>query len=174
MKHVIIDGNNLLHAMLACAPLPEVGRETLVRLIERWARQGDDSVTLVFDGAVPAGGLAAQMSSSRIDVRFSTPATADDVIVEMVLGAKDPPTVRVVSSDKAIRREARGRRCLHITAEDFVAELFPNPRSSRPAPSVAGEKPDKVTPRETEQWLEAFGYDKNDTEPFDGHDAMTG
>jgi len=36
--HILIDGNNLLHAMHQRAPIPQVGRETMVRVIERWAR----------------------------------------------------------------------------------------------------------------------------------------
>ncbi len=171
--HVIIDGNNLLHTMHACAPLPAVGRETLVKIIDRWARQGDDEVTLVFDGPVPREGLAKQMTSGRITVRFSAPATADDVIVAMIQRAKDPGAVRVVSGDKAIRLEASYRRCLHTDAAGFVAELFPSEGKRKPAAPAAGEKPRKVSPRETEEWLELFGFDSDDTEPFDGHDAMT-
>jgi len=171
--HVIIDGNNLQHAMHACAPLPAIGRETLVKIIDRWARQGDDEVTLVFDGPVPREGLAKQMTSSRITVRFSAPATADDVIVAMIQRAKDPGTVRVVSGDKAIRLEAAYRRCLHIDAVGFVAELFPSEGKSQPAAPAMGEKPQKVSPEETKEWLERFGFDSDDTELFDGHDAMT-
>ena len=37
-EHVIIDGNNLLFAMYEHAPVPNIGRETLVRTVERWAR----------------------------------------------------------------------------------------------------------------------------------------
>ncbi len=169
--HVIIDGNNLLHAMHAHAPLPAVGRETLVRVVERWARQGDDSVTLVFDGPVPREGLAKQMTSSRITVRFSAPMTGDDVIVAMVHRAKDPGGVRVVSGDTAIRREARYRRCGHTDVVKFIAELFPSERTSSPAPPTRSEKPGCVSPEDTREWLELFGVD-DETEPFDGHDAM--
>ena len=170
--HVIIDGNNLLHAMYAHAPLPTIGRETLVRLIERWAGNAHDDVTLVFDGPVPREGLAKQMSSSRITVRFSAPATADDVIIASVQGAKDPGTIRVVSSDKAIQREAKYRRCRCTDVVSFVAELCPSKEKPGPAASVTEEKPDKVSPEETRAWLELFGYDDTDTEPFDGCDAM--
>ena len=170
-QHVIIDGNNLLHAMHAHAPIPHIGRETLVRIVERWAGQGDDDVSLVFDGAVPREGLAGQMTSSRITVRFSAPATADDVIVDMIHRAKDPGKLHVVTSDKAIRHEARHRRCRHTDAVRFVKELFPpadKPRSARAAP---GEKPGEISADEAQIWLDTFGMD--DTEPFDGHDAMT-
>ena len=171
-EHIVIDGNNLLHAMHAHAPLPNVGRETLVRVIERWAKRGKDVVTLVFDGPTPHGGLGQQMLSSRITVRFSAPATADDVIVEMAQRAQDPGTVRVVSGDQSIRRVARDCRCRHSSSVEFVAELFPEQDSPTPAPAPPDEKPDSTDPADTERWLETFGYDRTETEPFDGHDPM--
>ena len=171
-EHVIIDGNNLLFAMRDHAPLPAVGRETLVKVVERWARQGKDTVTLVFDGAIPAGDLAKQMSSSRIKVRFSAPATADDIIVGMIHRARDPATVRVVTGDKAIRHEARIRRCRHVEAAAFVPELFPSPKVSQGPKHSPAEKPEEVPPDEAREWLDLFDLDEE--EPFDGHDAMRG
>lgn len=174
-EHVIIDGNNLLYAMHAHAPLPNIGRETLVKVVERWARTGDDQVTLVFDGPIPREGLASQMSSPRMAVRFSTPKTADDVIVAEIHRAARPGNIRVVSSDTAIRREARYRRCRHTDAATFVAELFP-PQKNQPADSVqeksTREKPETPSAKQIETWMELFGYDDGDGEPFDGSDAM--
>ncbi len=156
------------------APIPHAGRETLVKIVERWARTGTDSVTLVFDGATPRGGFAKQMSSSRIDVKFSAPETADDIIVRMVHQARQPRTIRVVSTDTAIRYEARARNCLHIDSAGFVTELFPSPKApggSSPAQPAGPEKPQSLTPEETDDWLDVFGIDDQD-EPFDGFDAM--
>ena len=172
-EHVIIDGNNLLHAMHAHAPLPAVGRETLVKLVERWAKRGDSEVTLVFDGATPREGLARQMTSKRIVVCFSAPQTADDVIVAMVYRAKAPGTVRVISSDTAIRREATHRRCRHTDAVTFISELFPPEGRPTTTPTTTDEKPEKPSDQQTREWLEMFGYDDTDTDPFDGYDAMT-
>lgn len=175
-EHVIIDGNNLLHAMHAHAPLPNIGRETLVKIVERWARTGDDQVTLVFDGPVPRRGLASQMSSTRMAVRFSAPQTADDVIVAEIHRAARPGNIRVVSSDKAIRREARYRRCRDTDAVVFVAELFP-PHKKQSADTIQAEteqeKPETQSPKQAKTWMELFGYDDDDDiEPFDGFDAM--
>ena len=170
-EHVLIDGNNLLYAMHAHAPIPSVGRETLVRVVERWALRGDDDVTIVFDGPVPHGGLSQQMSSSRIEVRFSAPKTADDIIVDMVQRAGRPDTVRVVTGDTAIRREARLRRCRHTDAAAFVHELFAPEGEHRPPPGSGPEKPTKMSPEETQEWVDLFGAD-DDEEPFEGHDAM--
>ncbi len=172
-EHIIIDGNNLLYAMRAHAPLPAVGRETLVKILERWVQEHNAVVTLVFDGPVPAGGLAKQMTSSYMAVKFSGPATADDVIVAMIKQAEQPTMARVVSSDTAIRHAARHRRCQTTDAAAFIAELFP-PQQASPTPTSStqpDEKPEIVSPNETDKWLDIFGVD--DDEPFNGHDAIT-
>ncbi len=176
-EHLIIDGNNLLHAMHAHAPLPNVGRETLVRIIERWTAGSDRRVTLVFDGPVPRGGLATQMGSTRrletgstLTVRFSAPATADDVIVQTVRDARDPGAIRVVSSDRAIGHAAKYRRCRLTQAADFVAELWPEPEKTADDAPSSSEKP---TTDAGDSWLDTFGYQASDDEPFDGFDAMT-
>ena len=165
-EHVVIDGNNLLYAMHEHAPVPAVGRETLVKVIERWARRGDDRVTLVFDGAAPRGGLSKQMSSSRITVRFSVPVTADDVIVDLVQRAEDAPSIRVVTSDTAISHEARLRRSRHTDSVAFVKELFAGPADNgprfKPASEPAKEKPDEMSPEEVREWLDLFGADGAD------------
>lgn len=171
-EQVIIDGNNLLHAMHAHAPLPTIGRETLVKVVERWAGQSDNDVTLVFDGPTPREGLAKQMTSRRITVRFSAPMTADDIIVAMIQRAKDPGRVRVVTGDTAIRREVRYRRCLHTDVVSFITELFPGKGETRPPQRSAAEKQDKVSPQETREWLDMFGYEDDESEPFDGYGAM--
>ncbi len=173
-EHVIIDGNNLLHAMHAHAPIPYVARETMVKIIERWARKGDDEVSLVFDGPTPRGGLAQQMTSSRIMVQFSAPVTADDIIAKMIKRAPDPGRLRIVSSDTALRHEARHRRCGYTDAVTFIQhELFPPEGEAPRKITQTDEKPDEVSRQDTEEWLDIFGLGDDDDEPFDGHDAMT-
>ena len=173
--YVIIDGNNLLHAMHAHAPIPYVARETMVKIIERWARTGTDNVSLVFDGPTPRGGLAQQMMSARITVTFSAPKSADDVIAMLIHHAPDPSRVRVVSSDTALRHEAKHRRCGHTDAVSFIDELFP--RDDRPAPPSSqpdeGEVPDELASKGTKEWLKMFDIEEDD-EPFDGFDEMMG
>lgn len=173
-EHLIIDGNNLLFAMYEHAPLPNIGRETLVRIIERWATGRTTDITLVFDGGEPRGAMAEQMRSDRIDVRFGAPVSADDVIITMVQETKDPGKIRVVSGDKAIGSEARRHRCRHTTSVAFVKELFP-PKSRPPGPEAdsSGAMKPEIT-ESVEDWLETFGFDGSEAEPFDGNDAMRG
>lgn len=168
---MIIDGNNLLYAMYDHAPLPNIGRETLVRVIERWAKTGTWEITLVFDGPEPRGAMAQLMRSSELDVRFSAPHSADDIIVAIVHETKDPGRIRVVSGDKAIRAEAVSHRCRYVSCVDFVAELFPAKSQGKAADKAS--PPEKPEPdASTDQWLETFGYDATDPDSFDGLDAM--
>lgn len=170
-EHVIIDGNNLLYAMHAHAPLPHIGRETLVRVIDRWARLGSCKITLVFDGPTPRGGLSKQMTSSRIAVRFSAPATADDVIIAMVECARDHSDIRVVTSDKAIAHEARRNRCRHTNAVAFVAELFPSDRQSPPRAQPRQEKPQPPAGDQIQEWIDLFDIEGD--QPLTDLDAMS-
>jgi len=182
--HVIIDGNNLFHAIRDLAAATSIGREKLVRLIERWAQRGRRAATLVFDGPPPPGGLARQMSSPRIDVRFSGSRTADDVIVDLVNAAANPHEIRVVSNDSAIGHAARYRRCQHTLCDDFIRELYQDGDeqsgrtdsvSKKPgsSPPFGGhEKPVAPSSDEAKRWLDTFGYDPDDKEPFDGSEAM--
>ncbi len=168
MRHMtVIDGNNLIHAMHAHAPVPHVGRETLVRILERWARGGDESVAVVFDGPAPHGPMSRQMVSKRIEVRFSGSQSADDVIVSMIHRERDPNRLLVVTDDTAIRHEARLRRCRCCGAVAFIAQLFPvdSEATERPRPQ-RGEKPIEVTDEEKQEWLDLFD-DGDDDGSFD-------
>lgn len=166
LRVVIIDGNNLLFAVRALGSRPGIGREPLLRLVERWAERTSERATIVFDGPEPTGGMARQMMSRALAVRFSGPASADDVIVRMIWGY-DPATaaqVRVVSSDKAIQLEARLRHCNYLTSESFVQELYADPASARETPASEDEpaKPTAPTADEVERWLDEFQADDID------------
>lgn len=155
-RHVVIDGNNLLFAMREHAPVPSVGRETMVKIVERWAQRGSDDVTLVFDGAAPHGGMSRQMSSPRITVRFAAPRSADDVIIDMIESCGRPDLVRVITADGAIGHAARARRCGHTRSPLFVRELFAPPDTNRVTEIANPEKPEQESRDEREQWLRAF------------------
>ena len=169
-EHVIIDGNNLLHAMREHAPIAAVGRETMVRLIERWSRRSGSSVTLVFDGPTPHGGFGKQLSPDGMTVLFSAPSTADDLIVAAIGNEKDPNRLRIVTSDTAIRHAAGYRRCRCTETIRFIGELFPDQPPCEPPRPITPEKPTNAAPEDAEHWKHDFGG--NDDEPFEGFDAM--
>jgi len=176
-EHIIIDGNNLLFVMHEHAPMPSVGRETMVRVIERWAHARDAMITLVFDGPVPARGMADQMASRRLRVRFSAPKSADDVIVEMLHRARHAEPIRVVSNDTAIRHEAKALRLGRTTATEFVAELFGRQRpndASAPANSTDSGKPENLSEDEIKRWMSEFGIESSKDSEKEWLDELMG
>ena len=172
---VLIDGNNLLHAVRVLGPTRPPGRETLLKIIERWAIEHRSEVTLVFDGARPHGAFGEQMRSDRIEVVFSGSRTADDCIVERLGQLPHPDHVLVVSDDTAIQYEARRRRCRSASTTIFIASLFPPDSGSvgraPPAAESVGDKPFNISESERNEWLASFDGENSD-EPFDGFDAM--
>jgi len=169
-EHVIIDGNNLLHAMREHAPIAAIGRETMVRLIERWSLGSGSRVTLVFDGPAPRGGFHKQLSPDGLTVRFSAPASADDLIVAAISDDKDPSRLRVITSDTAIQHAAGYRRCRCTDSVSFIAELLPDQGPCAAPRQLSPEKPTDVAPEDAEWWRNLFGGTQD--EPFDGFDAM--
>lgn len=129
---ILIDANNLLHALHAQAVGRHIGRETLVRWIERWAAGRADRVAVVFDGAPPKGAAGRQMQSRRIEVLFAAPQSADDVLVRMLGEAEQPASLRLVSGDKALQYEARLRKCPVIPPNEWIEELLAAQRSEAP------------------------------------------
>lgn len=166
----VIDGNNLLHALHKHAPVPDVGRESLVRRIDRWSRASRCRAVLVFDGPAPREGLARQMSSTSVDVRFSAPATADDLIVEMIEKSNPKAGLTVVSDDTAIRYAASYRKCRLSDTRSFIRELFDSSEVKQTAPAKSirkssgaesddpqgdrDEKPTEVSPEDRREWLD--------------------
>jgi predicted RNA-binding protein with PIN domain len=172
-ENVIIDGNNLLHAVRMLGPQRAPGRETLLRIIERWAVDSGQNVLLVFDGPPPRGGFGEQMRSSRIEVIFSESRTADDCIVERLEQKPRAGKFLVVSDDTAIQYEVRRQGCQNVPTTAFIALLFP--KDSPPTPSdsaiTSNKKPAQTSTGEPDNWLDLFDDGQSD-EPFDGFDSM--
>lgn len=175
-QHIVIDGNNLLYAMRALSSRPVIGRETLVRVIERWAAGRQGEVTVVLDGPRPRGGIGDQYRSRESTVLFSGTTTADEVIADQI--ARTPgASLLVITSDKALGHLARFHHCGHMTAGAFVELLEANiaggagppdgVRHSKPRnpDHQIPEKPTKQSPEETKQWLSAFGFEGDNDEP---------
>ena len=180
-RQVIIDGNNLLHAMFKHAVISSITRVAMVREIQNWTRKVKREVTIVFDGPPPNDGFDKPGRTGRIDIRYAAPLSADDVIVRMIHAAPHPDRLVIVSSDTAIGYEARKRRCLSQKCEEFIPEAFPdqsgqprkrsrrNPTSPEPDPKIDPE----LASQDAEYWMNEFGIEDED-EPFDGFDAMRG
>ena len=111
---------------------------------------------VAFDGAAPTGGLRDQLTPARLDVRFSAPRTADDLIVDLIHQLPDPGSVEVISDDKAILYEARIRGCRTCGAAEFVAILFPSREAKPTPPPEESTKPEPLSAEEQQFWRREF------------------
>ncbi len=172
---IIIDGNNMLYAMHEHAPVPAVGRAVMIKAIAGWAKRTNSSATIVFDGREPPGGLSREEPAKHIRIEFASPETADDIIIRMIRKLKHPGATRVISTDNAIRYEARRNKCSWNTSAEFVEEIFspPPPKDTLPAPHTAEDQNIEKQRIDTEEWLEFFGLDEKEVAKEEAPDLST-
>jgi hypothetical protein len=105
---VLVDAENVRRSKW-----PNVGREELVRLVERWAEAEGLPVRVVFDGPAPAGAIGTRGES------------ADDLIAREAadLAARDEP-YWLVSSDRGLRERAAGAAERVVGGGAFLRELL--------------------------------------------------
>jgi uncharacterized protein YegJ (DUF2314 family) len=140
---LIIDTYNVLHVVGVLPPeLAGIDTEGLVDLIGS-SRYRHQAVTLACDGTPAPGGRGAAgggrrggrragRAPGRVSVRYSgSEATADDLIARLIRRSSIPRRLTVVSSDRAVQREARRRRCHVLSSEAFLRRLVAD-REARP------------------------------------------
>ncbi len=120
----LIDGYNVVRRDPELAGLDrrslQDGREALLRLLARVARDSGDDFVVVFDGA-RGGGISPP--AGRVRVIFSRPPEkADDVLVRLARAGGDGVTV--VSSDRAIQDASRRAHAAVAGAGEFLAHAF--------------------------------------------------
>lgn len=178
----IIDAYNCLYA---AGKLLGGGGPVSLRALCQWCGHAPGKIILVIDGVRKPHEPHADEFPNLHFVFPGTGAKADPMIARLVREFRDRnPTgrgLRVVSSDKAVLRQARGERAIAETAESFLRSLMPRVgtgkgnRKSRAEPLLVSEqqkvravaKPgfgNKVSP-ETRYWLEQFGFTEFDTPP---------
>jgi hypothetical protein len=173
---LIIDTYNVLHTVGVLPPeLAGVDVPALVRLIDR-SRYRTERIDLVCDGSppdqpVPISGPGAGVKPvtgppstltvpANVTIRYSGKGReADEVIAMLVRHSTSPRRLMVVSSDKAILKAARKRKCKTLSSEEFLQHLVTDaevvPRTSGPVPKPAGSLSD----HQVEAWLSVFGVD---------------
>ena len=152
----LIDGNNLMHAMSDEGV--DVGRHGLCELLAVLVAS-DRHVHVVFDGAAPPDGVAAQIALSGVEVSYAAPRSADDVIADCIASNTAPRRVTVVSSDRQVRSAGRRRRCKLASSQDFSRPLLKlNAPDRSPGPSEPPEKRNGLSDEQSDQWLREFGY----------------
>ena len=126
-EHLIVDGNNTMHA------IPEIKRElatdrnmardSLLRLLEPVVNDGD-RLTVVFDGKEGKGSIQRHRNIDSFAVVYSSSSEgADGVIERMVMAAKQPARICVVTNDNLIRNCAYANGSSAMRVDQFVKRL---------------------------------------------------
>jgi hypothetical protein len=140
---ILVDGNNLLHRL----PSGQRDRATLRRLCLELVRRESAQVTVVFDGAPPAGSPRTERLG-RVTILYAAPRSADDAI----LAALPPPPASaswvVVSDDRQLRERARQVGARLRSLLEWLPKLA---AAARPDP---GEQP--LSAAEVAEWEALF------------------
>lgn len=121
--HFVIDGYNLIKQTTVLNKINlEDSREALIRFLKISRPQGNNPVTVVFDGI--EGGFYCR-DISGIEVIFSSHQSADDKIKRMVERSPNPKNMVVVTNDREIRSFARLYQAQVKKVEEFLAKFNP-------------------------------------------------
>ncbi len=158
----LIDGNNLVFALRAAGY--DRGRTGLCQLLAAMA--GRDKATVVFDGPLPPHGLLMQMEHPNLALEFSSPQSADSLLIGHINACSAPKLLTVVSSDHEIQQAARHRKCRVRRSEDFVPELLEAASPLQPhKPAEPPQKRQGLSEEESERWIREFNLDEEPDEP---------
>jgi len=127
-EHLIIDGNNALHA------IPELSKEltrdrnlardSLIRFLEPIQAGENCLLTVVFDGRGGKGRVYQHEGNKSITIIYSSSAQgADGVIEHMLMAAKFPDRISVATNDNLIRNCAYEAGASTMRIEELIKKL---------------------------------------------------
>jgi hypothetical protein len=159
----LIDGYNLLHALIGPPAGPqglEAARQRLLDRLCELPRVEPGDLVVVFDAQRSPAGVPTRTLYRGITLHFSQEQTADDLIEELIRLDQQPQSLTVVSNDHRLHAAARRRPCVYLACLDWVEAM------KQPAPAErSAEVPEKPADgSEKERWLKVFG---NIDEPDD-------
>ena len=122
MSHFIIDGYNVVKQLpeLMDRKLRE-GREELVKILQYAKPQGNNRVTVVFDGTDDGFiNSTAQIKGYNIGVAFSQGESADDRIRHLVKRDSSPNGITVVTDDRDLRSSVKIHGAKVLFVKEFI------------------------------------------------------
>ncbi len=155
-----IDGHNLLHSVQKddpdSGPISDV---RLCHIIGSYLRLTGQSGEIIFDGIGPPDKSGFE-DISNLEVFFSGSGTDTDTVIEDKISVNTAPRrLKIVSSDRRLRKAARARKATSIKSEVFwnnmQKQLSRKKMTKEPAAKRRG-----LSESETGQWLEIFGLEQ--------------
>lgn len=158
---LVIDTYNVLHTVGILPPeLAGLDIDGLSRLVSV-SRYRAEKTTLVCDG-LPLE--AKPNPQPPITVRFAgRDRTADDLIGQIVRASSAPRRLIVISSDHAVQRTARKRRCRIFTSQEFLQQLADDAVAAGTlSRNIAADKPKPqgMSQEQVDRWVKIFNIDE--------------
>lgn len=152
----LIDGNNFIGHFSPADLRDPQSKSILVSKLQRFQRQKNTRVLVVFDGAPDLNLIGKNYQRKKFSVIFpSFDQNADDTIKEIISKQTDLRRFYVVSSDREIRDFAKAKGAKTLSCEEFEREL----KSALRELKKSQEEEKNVTPPsslEINQWLKIF------------------
>ena len=158
-EHLLVDGYNLIkssHFFHRPEQSLEQARLGLQRALDAHSRRTQSKITLYYDGD-GADDLARQSRYGDIQIIFSrSPETADDLIMSATQDKHGAKWLRVISSDREIRRCAERHKIRSTRSEDFLDELDAALSARPQQPLNTAPSAEHSTPDELDEWERLF------------------
>ena len=127
-EHLIIDGNNALHAIPQLAKTlgkdRQMARDDLVRMLEPLQARDNCLLTVVFDGRGGKTALTKHRGNEQYSIIYSSSSQgADGVIERMLMAAEFPERITVGTNDNLIRNCAYTHGAAVMRVEELVKKL---------------------------------------------------
>ncbi|HOW85854.1 MAG TPA: NYN domain-containing protein [Candidatus Aminicenantes bacterium] len=151
----LIDGNNLLGRIAPHELRERTGREGLVSRLLAFQRVTRTRIHLVFDGNPEATPTDIAVNPKFVIHYPGEGGSADDVIREMIAAQTDKRGFFVVSSDRAIRDQARKKGLTAVTSDVFARELKAALKEGRKRREL-DKRTEAPTDLEIDLWDEVF------------------
>src|SRR5262245_2108496 len=138
MKHIGIDGYNLMHVLgLMRQQMTPAGlvaaRTRLLDLLAEGTRDRNVRLTVVFDAANAPRRVPEEEDYRGITIRAAKHEEADDLIEGIVQRDALPRELAIVSNDRRLIKTTERRGCLSMHCEEFLDWLQEEPHQAETA-----------------------------------------
>ncbi len=155
----IIDGHNLLHSVDKDDGSESISDVQLCRIIGSYLKLTGQNGKIIFDGTGPPDKSGFD-SIGNLEVFFAGSGTdADTVIEDKIIANSAPKRLKIVSSDRRLRKAARARKATSIKSEVFWNNMQKQLSRKKMAKEPAAKRRG-LSESETTQWLEIFGLEQ--------------
>jgi predicted RNA-binding protein with PIN domain len=125
IRHLIVDGANVLHAWAELRQLAErdraAARSKLGQMLLPIHDVDEIRVTLVFDGRGEDIVIERPFNHTTFSTVYTPSSlTADDVIEQMVANSTNPAECRVATNDNAVRETVEALGAVSLRSEDLA------------------------------------------------------